>query len=133
MSICDWLWISTVGCDECVQWNWIFRIFSIGCEYLRLIVNIFTWLWCVCVVELNFRIIPIGCEYLRLIVNICSWLWCMCTSDLNFTNILDWLWIFSIDCEYAELNVMYVYSVTDVYEYFRINVNICDRLWIFLV
>ena len=93
----------SVECEVCLQWKWILRI------------------------------IPIGCEYLRLIVNIFSWMWGLSTAEVDFTNNSDWMWIFAIDCEYFHLNVMFVYSGTGFCEYFRLDVDICDRLWIFTV
>ena len=132
MNIRDWLWICSVDCDVCVYWKRIFRIIPIGCEHLRITVNIFSWMWCVWPLDLNLRMFSIECEYVRWIVNNWCSMWWVCTVELNFTNIFDWTWILAINREYLESNVMYVYSGTEVYEYCRIDVNIGDRLWIFL-
>ena len=136
----DWTWIFAIDC-ECFQSNVRFVYSGSGFyEYFRLDVNICDWLWTYsveCEVCLQrkwiLRIIPIGCEYLRSIVNISIWMWCLCTVELDFVNISDWMWISAIDCEYLQLNVMYVYIGSGFYECFRLDVNSFDRLWIFSV
>ena len=68
--ICALLWIFRLTVDSC-DGMWIF---AIECEYVR--------------------------EYLRLIVNMFSWLWCVCLLEANFPNLSDWMWTFANNCEY---------------------------------
>ena len=104
VNIGDQSWIFRVECDVCVQWNWSLRILPNRCEYLRPIVNIPRWMWCVCTAEVNFY------ECFRLDVNICDRLWIYPIECDVWVQSIFILRIFSIGCEYLRSNLIEVYS-----------------------